>query len=93
MNNKSSHKDYCENYTGALSGLASDIGAMTHAARAELFNALADYVEQQHDSDLSRGRIKYAGKLKEISSLLRQIKQYEDDAWDICKSKTNVVSR
>lgn len=66
---------------------------MTHEARAELFSALADYVEKQHNSDMARGRIKYAGKLKEIFDLLKQIKKLEDDAWNICKSKTEIISR
>ncbi len=93
MNSKSSHKNYCENYAGTLRDLAVDIGAMTHGARAEFFDALADYVEHQHDSDLASGRFKYAKKLKEVSNLLKQIKKLEYDAWDICKSKTNIVSK
>ena len=92
MNNKSAHKDYCENYNGSLANLATDIGAMTHEARAELFNCLADYVKKQYISDSSMGRIKYAEKLEEISNLLIAIKELEDDAWRICKSKTQVIS-
>lgn len=93
MNKKDSHKNYCANYNGTLSDLAVDIGAMTHEARAELFKFLANYVEKQSISDSSRGRVKYAKKLNDIADLLKQIKNLEDQAWDICKSRTNVVSK
>lgn len=93
MNNKSKHKDFCENYDGTLRELASDIGAMTHAARAEFFAQMANYVDVQLHQDLARGRIKYARKLKEIAILLKQIKKIEDEAWNICKSKTEIISR
>ncbi len=93
MKNKSSHKNYCENYNGSLSALASDIGAMTHLARAELFNALSEYVDNQYQGDLTRGRVRYAEKLKAISVLLKQVKELEDEAWDICKSRTDVISK
>lgn len=91
--NKSLHKNYCENYNGTLVELAHDVGAMTHAARAEFFGAMADYVEKQYLADMARGRVKYAAQLGEIAELLKQIKSIEDAAWGICEPKTTVVSR
>lgn len=93
MEMKSEHKDYCENYNGTLSELAHDIGGMTHDARAKLFSELSDYVNAQYNADLARGRVKYAEKLKSISNLLKQIKDLENDAWEICKSRTQVISK
>ena len=91
MNDKSAHKNYCENYNGTLNELSVDIGAMTHQARAELFTALAVYVSNQHISDLARGRVKYAKVLKEIADLLQDVANAESRAWDICHSRTQVI--
>ncbi len=93
VDKKCAHKNYCENYNGSLSNLADDIGAMTHGARSEFFNAMADYLENQYRLDLARGRVRYAEKLKEISTLLKQIKKLEDEAWDICGSRTEIIKK
>lgn len=93
MKNKSLHKNYCDNYNGTLTELANAVGAMTHAARSEFFGAMADYVEKQYTADMARGRVKYAEKLNNIAALLKQIKNMEQEAWDICKSRTEIISR
>ncbi|MDR1337828.1 MAG: hypothetical protein LBJ73_02245 [Rickettsiales bacterium] len=93
MADKSTHKNYCENYDGTLDELAINIGEMTHQARAELFKSLADYVSNQQNDDLKRGRIKYARILKEIATMLESIVESESRAWDICQSRTKVISK
>ena len=93
MVNKSSHKNYCENYNGTLDELAVDVGAMTHQARAEFFKSLASYVSNQQINDSKRGRIKYAAILQEIAIMLENIAESESRAWNICQSRTKVVSK
>jgi len=76
-----------------MTDLVSEIGDMTHSARAEFFETFQQYVAGQAEADTDRGRVRYAGLLSEIAIKLAEIKELEDECWQICEPFTIVSDR
>lgn len=87
------HKNYCPGYNGTLDELAAEIIAMTHEARADLYERLYQKTVKQRRREESLGREKYVHQLKVAEEGLKALIDGEIGCWKICKPHTEVEKR
>ncbi len=82
------HPKKVEGFNGTLEELAKNVGNMTYDQTARFIQLLAKDLEKQAEEDLKNGRKKLANKLYGTAEGLNNAYYEMNDAWKICKYRT-----